>query len=547
MRPPWRLLAAAALCCALAPVARAQQLAVGDPLEDYLRVLQLAGRAATAGPAGASFTIRPLARDWAIAGVAAGSTHPWRDRLAAAPRAARLGAARLIAAETELRLFENSAFPSGQNDGAVWQGRGLTAALDAGGTLRWGPLTVEVRPTLVYTQNRAFPLAPVSAPGRTNYANPWHPRVNGQGGWIDAPQRFGTEAFWRLDPGQTSLRVDAAGVLAGFGWENLWWGPGVRNAIVMSNNAPGFPHAFLGTSRPRDVGVGHVEAQWVWGRLQGSGWSDSVVSDTARFITGLVGSFAPKALPGLTLGATRMFYAYLPPAGLGLSDYLLVLQGITKRGFATDSNPDGNDARDQLLSLFARWVLPESGFEAYLEWARNDHSWDLRDFMLEPEHSQSYTLGFQKVIQLSGDRLLRLGGELTHLERSPTFQVRAEPTYYVHHLVREGYTQRGQVIGAGIGPGSNAQRLWGDVFTRWGRVGAFVGRQVHDNDAYYAQVQDYRRNDVSLTIGVTGLLFVRGFDVGGSLAWTKEYNRYFVLRDDRTNLGFHLSVRWHPL
>lgn len=533
--------AAAALLLALLPgTARAQRLAVGDPLEDYLRVLQVAGRA-TPG----SFTIRPLSLDRALASLAADSANPWSGRIASPAPSASLGAARLVLTDPFLRLFENTAYPSGQNDGAVWQGRGLTAALDAGGALRWGPLTIELRPTLIYTQNQAFPLAQVVTPGRTIYANPWHPRGS-QTSSIDLPQRFGPDAFWTLDPGQSSIRLDVAGFEAGFGTENLWWGPGVQNAIMMSDNAPGFPHAWLATARPRDIGIGKLEAQWVWGRLQQTKWSDSVPTDTARFFTGAVFTLEPKLLPGLFLGASRLFYEDVPPSGLVARDYFLIFDGVLKKEFVSATNPHGDDARDQILSVFARWVLPASGFEAYAEWARNDHSWDLRDFILEPEHSQAYTLGFQKVLPASGGRLVRLGGELTHLERDITQLQRATPPYYVHYLVRAGYTERGQVIGAGVGPGGNAQRLTGDLFTTWGRIGGFVGRQVHDNDAFYAVSPDFDRHWVELLGGVSALVFRGGVDVGGTLTVSRHLNRYYVLRNDATNLSLQLSVRWRP-
>ena len=155
------LIASIIVAVASAAVARAQQVPVGDPLEDYFRVLQVAGRAAPS-----SFVIRPLGLDAAQAALAADSTHPWQERLASLPTAVGLGRARFVLSEPLLRVFENSRFPEGQNDGAVWQGKGLTAALDAGGTLRWGALTVEVRPSLIFTQNGAFTLAPVAQPRR---------------------------------------------------------------------------------------------------------------------------------------------------------------------------------------------------------------------------------------------------------------------------------------------------------------------------------------------------------------------------------------------
>ena len=119
---------------------------------------------------------------------------------------------------------------------------------------------------------------------------------------------------------------------------------------------------------------------------------------------------ARLSLEGLSLGLTRVFYRIVPAGGVPVGDYFSVFQGVRKKTLA------GDDDHDQILSLFGRWVLPESGFEVYFEWARDDHSWEIRDFLLEPEYSQAYTLGLQKAIELSGDRLIALRTEFTHLE-----------------------------------------------------------------------------------------------------------------------------------
>jgi hypothetical protein len=515
----------------VAPGASAQTLPVGDPIEDYLRILQISGMADLG-----SFTVRPLPpRDFREH--LNSSAHPWRDRLEM-PVAGKLGAVRTIVDDPRLRMFVNSHFPTGQNDGVVWQGRGVTTALDAGVTATWMGLTVAIRPTLLYTHNSSFELAPVSG---NEYAYPWRT--------IDLPQRFGPDALWTLDPGQSEIRLDTHGVSMGFGTTNLWWGPGIRNAIIMSNNAAGFPHAFLGTGGPVGIGIGEIEARWIWGELEQSDWFDPSVVNRERFITGLVATYAPSFLRGLSLGLTRVFYVLVPDGGVSLSDYFAVFQGLRKQTLATPQNPAGEDEHDQLLSLFGRWVLPESGFEVYWEWARNDHSWDVRDFLLEPDQSQAFTMGLQKAMTLSANRLLTLRAELTHLERSSTFYIRGGGTYYEHHIVTQGYTQKGQVIGAGIGPGGDAQHLGADLFAPWGRASVYVQRDVHDNDAYYdlalATGLEACCHNVSFHLGTQALLFVGDFDLGAGMIITREYNRYFFGLD-YWNLNLSFSARWHP-
>ncbi len=516
----------------------AQTLDVYDPLEDRLRLLQISGEA----PAG-SFSLRPLVFREDVTDLAGVGAQPigWS-------RAGSLGSAgwsselRLDAPEARLRLIRNSRIPTVANDGVVWQGRGVTTALDVGTALRWRGLRVSIRPTLVWNQNAAFTLAPVTVSGQPEYAYPWRA--------IDLPQRFGPDAFWTLHPGQSEVRLSGFGATAGFGTRNLWWGPGIRNAIVLSNNAGGFPHAFLGTRGPRDVGIGTLEANWIWGRLQQSDWFDPDVENDSRYVTGLVLAYNPSFLPGLSVGGTRMFYAYVPVGGVSFSDYFLVFQGITKQSQATAENPRGNDERDQMLSIFARWVLAESAFEVYAEWSRNDHSANLTDFVLEPEHSQGYTLGLQKALALADGRRLALRGELTHLQRAPTFLLRASPPYYTHHLVTQGYTQQGQVVGAGVGPGGNQQHVGVDLYDSWGRVGVMLQRRVADNDAFYEWAEanggTFNDHDVSFDLGLNGLWFRAPLQLGGGVILTRQLNRYFFGRSI-WNWNVSLEARWRPL
>ena len=527
-----RALAALTLAAPAGTQAGAQVVDFDDPLRAYVRLLRITGHE-VAG----SFTVLPTVRPTEGAGPA----HPWSGRLAARALAPSADGPRVTAEDALFRAFVNTHHPDGRDDGAVWQGRGLTTALDVGATLRWGVLTVTAQPTLTSSQNAGFELAPVQVADMPSYAYPWRK--------IDWPQRFGTQAYRRLDPGQSEIRVDWRGARAAFGTRNLWWGPGIRNAIVMGASAPGFPHASLGTSGPVDARIGALEVDWIWGRLGQSDWAPPDLPTDDRFLTGIALAYDPTFLPGLTLGFTRVFQRLVPAGGVDVGDYFLVFQGLLKSGLTSEESPDGTDRTDQMLSLFWRWVMPESGFEAYMEWARTDHSWNLADLLQEPEHSRGYTLGFQKVTSRSGDRLVVLGIEATTLESSPTFQLRPRPTFYVHSVVTQGYTHEGQLLGASVGPGGSAQALALDVYAPWGAWGALLRRRVHDNDAYWGWAEanglSFDQHHVSLDVGGSALYFVGDVEVAGGAVLTRELNRYF---DDNEgwNVNIDLSLRWRP-
>ena len=527
-----RCLALALALSSVAASAAAQVVGPGDPILDYLRVLQISG-AAVPG----SFAIDP--RSPAAGDAPTGSSHPWRGRFAVGGTS-REGV-HVEADGAVLRAFVNSSHPDGGNDGAVWQGRGVTAAFDVGATLRWRGLEVSLGPTVAVSQNASFDMAAVAISGMSQYAYPWRR--------IDLPQRQGPDAVWTLDPGQSEIAVTWGVARVGFGTRNLRWGPARRNPIVMSRNAPGFPHATLGTSAPIETRIGRLEAEWIWGRLGQTEWADPSLPTDDRFFTGIVLAYSPSFLDGLSVGFTRAFQRLVPSGGVPFGDYFGVFQGFLKSGLTTEGNPSGTDVHDQLVSLFARWALPESGFEAYIEWARNDHSWDLADLIQEPEHSRGYTLGFQKVTAESTDRLIVLSGEFTTLEASPTFQLRGRPTFYEHSVVTQGYTHEGQLLGAPVGPGGSAQQLGLDGYERWGGWGLSVQRRVHDNDAFWVWAQanglSFDRHHVSVDLGARTLYFLENLELDLAPTLTRELNRYFD-DDEGWNLNVRLSLRWRP-
>jgi hypothetical protein len=507
---------------------QAQSISVKDVDEVYLRQLQLLGQVDVG-----SMTVFPVRFSDADSLI----DHPWAAHFG---REERVPSRWLSSVEAGSKLYGNTSFPTGGNDGAVWQGKGVTAEVTTGVTAEWRGLSLAIRPALIYTQNAAFELAPVDLPNQPPYAYPW--RV------IDMPQRFGPDSFWRLDLGQSELSVRGFGVSAGVSTSNLWWGPAQRNAILMGNNAAGFPHAFVGTDRAVSVGIGELEAQWIWGRLEQSDWFDPSLADKKRFLTGMVAAYSPSFLDGLTLGVARVFYAWVPEEGLPFGDIFLVFQDVRKDPRRTLENPEGDDEYDQLLSLFGRWAIPGAGFEAYAEWARNDHSRDFRDLVLQPGHAAGYTLGLQRVIDLSRQRILAVRLEMTDLERAR--HLRPTPTFYAHHIVKQGYTHRGEVIGAAIGPGGNSQHIGADMYAPWGLVGAYLERNVRDNDAFQVwavtnnTTQKYWEHDVSLHLGLQAVLFPReGVRVGAGAVVSRELNRFFAGRD-LWNLNVSLSAEW---
>jgi hypothetical protein len=281
-----------------------------------------------------------------------------------------------------------------------------------------------------------------------------------------------------LSWGQSSIRLNFDPISIGLSNENIWWGPGKQNSILMSNTAPGFKHLTLNTSRPIKTPIGSLETQILSGRLEGSGFKSDLPDDW-RYLSGLVLSYQPRWLPGLFLGMSRSFQIYNEDMDDSFGDYMPILQAFQKI-----KTSEFDKRRDQLTSVFARWLLTGSRAEVYFEYGKNDHSWNTRDFLMSPYHARSYTLGLNKLVPYKGmeNEFIQVGVELTHMEQSIDRIFREAGEWYMHSEVLHGYTNRGEVLGAGIGPGGNLLSANVSWVKGLKQIGLQIERYEHNGD-----------------------------------------------------------------
>ncbi|MGO4878431.1 capsule assembly Wzi family protein [Pedobacter psychrotolerans] len=520
----------------------AQTLPVGllENVEDAYRRQQLLGKDSS----NSSYMIRPMfmsdRNDLALDPDSSYSLLHFRKLLYSNPKFKTQIYALPLAWQQQV----NSHHPYGMNDGSMVQAKGYETQISAGIYAKIGPLSIQFRPEYVYAQNLKFQRL-ADAPNGVYWNTPITTYYNN----IDLPDRFNNGAYSKLSLGQSSIRLNAGPVSFGFSNENLWWGPGVRNSLLMSNNASGFRHLTLNTTRPIKTYIGSFEAQIVGGRLEQSGINllqqgglpQAIINESTtrpydwRYFSGMVLSYQPKWVPGLFLGFDRSFIVNRSNMGNSFSDYFPIFDAVEKKNFgenAQGQNLDELAARDQYISFFARYLLPESKAEIYFQYGRNDHAQDIRDALVEPEHTRAYIVGFRKIIPLlRADEGIQIGIELTQLEKPANNTLRATPTWYIHNLVPDGYTNKGQVLGAGIGPGSNLQTLDVSWVKGLKRIGVQFERQVNNNDLYYrfayasADKNQYiNRHWVDLSLGGNVSWNYKNFLLNGQLTYIRSLN-----------------------
>jgi len=434
----------------------------------------------------------------------------------------------------QLLVIRNSALPFSLNTGALSAGRGISTQVTAGIQAQWRSFSLVLAPSLIYEQNLGFLMPPGFWPAtdRSSWSSPWHDHPYS----MDLPIRYGNRARLLIDPGQTSLTYRRGALAVGLATENRWWGPGVRNAILLSSNAAGFPHLFVRTGRPVHTRIGSFEAILLLGGLWESRFFDTTSTNDLRSYSALAVTWVPPGEPGLTLGLSRAVYAPVSGwSGLPWRLFDAVFRRVGQPNSLPVSAPDTTSGPDQVFSLFARWLFPGDGLEAYAEWARYELPSSLRAILTSPGHTQGYTLGLQwaRPVGASGGAV-RLQAEHTFLEQDPSFADQPLGSWYTSRAVDQGYTVLGKVIGATIGPGASSHWLAADYVGRRTQAGVFAGRIRWEDDTLYrikgvnTGGNTWCSHDVSVFVGVRGGRATRYGAVSASLTLARRWNLYFL-------------------
>jgi hypothetical protein len=512
----------------------AQNITVGsiDLIETRLRNEQLLGRVDSL----VSFSLRPLSENLLINQNKFSNDSKKQIYVKALP----------IRLTQQLNTFA----PSGWNDGAMIPSKGYQTLLSAGVFAQYGILNVQLKPEYVYATNPNFETFPLTESNlaRTNhifYLN-----------YIDNPERFGDKSYSKLFGGQSKISIDYKSISIGVSSENLWWGPGQRNSLIMSNNAPGFLHFTFNTRKPIKTWIGSFEGQLISGKLESSGLDvpeEQYIADginyklpkeqDSRYLNGLTINYHPKWIPGLFIGLNRVFQIYSKDLGGGFSDYFPVITPFQKKNLTDEDTK----SRDQLASVFLRWAFKESHTEIYFENMWNDHAQDFLYLFDSPSQSSSYLLGFSKIFMLnsSNDNYLKFNFEHTDIGENPALVGKLGGSSYVHGIVRHGYTNRSQVVGAGIGPGSNLQTLDFSVWNKEKVWGIQFERFAHNLDYYYATYPDNYQKWVDMNFNAYAYRRYGNIGIQAKLntSWMRNYQ--WQRDNDKINLQFQLSLQYH--
>ena len=370
-----------------------------------------------------------------------------------------------IARSVKLKLYGpewfnsyNTKAPYGQNDGALWQGKGYNTSLTAGARLEAFGFEATFKPQVSWSQNREFDYTPGVYGSEYSYF--WK-------GNIDLVQRYGDSSFWTFDWGDTEIRYSWNNFTVGFGFQSPWLGPAFLNPMLGSNNAGTYPKFDIGLRKTKvympytDWYLGEIEGRAWLGYLTESDYFDNDSTNNHRQLTGFSAAYSPSILPELTLSINKISLARWDEKS---AKYLNPLY-------------DSNEVEDQKVSFGADLLFPTVGFEVYGELGVDDYNG--RGFA-DPFHTMIYTVGAIKELtfikKVTKSKLeSELIFEWSNFGMSQDFQLEWKYMgYYSHSLISQGYTQNGQIIGAGSGYFGNSQYIALRTYFSKGNVTLFL-------------------------------------------------------------------------
>jgi hypothetical protein len=417
---------------------------------------------------------------------------------------------RVRAVALQARVSWRSGVPDGRGNGSAPAVLGRTLQVRPGVEASWGRIVARLAPEILQGDNDDFLTFPGADSTRSGHASPFYAGAYS----ADLPSRPGTRPYTRLDAGESGIWYVGSTWLAGAATGLPDWSPGVGEGLVLGRSAGGLPR--LEAEVRRALARGTLRAQWFGGAAVESRFFDTDRKNDQRGIAGLRLSYAR---PTWTVGVSRtVMDGRRDRAPLGAALLPLVRVG-------TDSVVEFL-AADLLLHHRA------SGTLAWLELARQAPLASVRDFLLLPAEGLMLRVGLSQTIARSATARWVLALEAVRLDQPAQRADHTPQDAYTSPTVAHGWTHRGEVLGAGAGPGGQHQLVSLDREGAVWTLGGFVERIRWNDDAMYRQFLAYPvRHDVTVQLGLRAAREYYGMRLAAALSGGQRLNYLFQNAD----------------
>jgi len=201
------------------------------------------------------------------------------------------------------------------------------------------------------------------------------------------------------------------GLRVGFGNWNQWWGPGIHNSLVMTNNSEGFYHYYLGTDGYRHIGS-NLEYNFKY-------LISNSIRNTKEINYFLSAWFLNIKYNNIQIGSSRHILSG------GHNDLIWGFRDAAKV-LITNKNLK---YWDQVYDLYFLYNVSSSGLKVFLELGFPNRFYDSKDPEVYRDHAMGSNLGLRKY-GVFGKNELMFGFEYTRLIQGIYYNILPTPNWY---------------------------------------------------------------------------------------------------------------------
>ena len=386
--------------------------------------------------------------------------------------------------------LQNSTLPNSFNDGNLYPAKGLQERISLGLSFNYKWLDIRLQPEYIRVENKLQE----SFLGYPSDGNWWARYYLMIANNIDNFSYMSKSPIYDFNFGQSRIGFKNNYFATGISNENIWWGPGVRNSLIFTNNAPGFKHAYINIPKPINIGFGELEFYALNGILEYSKytnpdneimkniWNDGI--DTKKSSDRIISAFnitlQPKFSKNLFIGVSYANQFYKNE----INNNKVLNQIFSK-----------NTLNFSLSSFYFKYHLPNESAEIYGELGQQSSTTKVPNIFSDSNRI-GYIIGARKLSNINDKLNFLFGFEFTKLALSDPRQIFIKDnifghpqinSWYTSSTIKQGYTNQAQLLGASIGPGSNSQSIYFSInsIKNNSRLLFYAERIIHDEDFYH--------------------------------------------------------------
>ncbi len=348
-------------------------------------------------------------------------------------------------------LFFNNNAPNLENTSDKWIGKGMSFYQGF---------------RLVYTNKfLSFSLEPYYFTSRNkDYSEPWQEYYASQDIDLDQPWRelkfsklndnrpHGSKPYSKTGIREAQFYLHYNGLGIGYSNANMWWGSGYHSSLNMTNNTTGFPHLMIGTIQEQRIKDFGFNFRYIF--------ADSLKYNAAKpFYTAITSTITYYSEPTITLGFSRSYLSGGHFAGEETITRKEAMLLPFEQLYLEDKQADPEDPLsavdiwDQILVGYFTMTFSKIGLVVFIEYGRNDHAWDKKDFIRQPDHTAASIIGLRKYGFFHNPKLVA-GIEYTNLMKTKYWNDRKSADWY-DRINFDYWGYDGRHWGAHSGPDSD--------------------------------------------------------------------------------------------